>query len=103
VKFAWSLRAYVKTDAPKQDENWFVKYEQLVEFHKKHGHCIVPRNNEKDKSLGMWVMTQRKIYRQGRMRPDRFQLLEYIDFVWEVDAADPTPQRSVYWLFNYNP
>jgi hypothetical protein len=35
------------------------------------------------------VALQRVINQEGRMRPDRFQLLEDTDFVWEVDSFDP--------------
>jgi hypothetical protein len=89
VKFTWSLRAHVKTDTSNEDEKWFAKYDALVEFHKEHGHCVVPSAYEKSKSLGQWVTTERAINKEERRPPARFQLLKDTNFVWEFDCADP--------------
>jgi hypothetical protein len=90
VKFTWSINAsQSKRDTSTEDAKWFAQYNVLVEFHKKHGHCLVTVSYEQDKSLGIWVTTQRTVNQEGRMRPDRFQLLEDIEFVWKVDVADP--------------
>jgi hypothetical protein len=90
VKFTLSINASPpERDHSKQDEKWFAQYNVLVEFHKDHGHCLVPNNYKKDKSLGKWVARQRTTNKEGSMRPDRFQPLEDIGFVWEVDCADP--------------
>jgi hypothetical protein len=88
VEFTWSLqnRTSSKRDTSKQDEKWFVQYEALLEYSQEHGHCMV---SEKDKSLGKWVSHQRTTNKEGNMRPDRFTLLEDIEFVWTIDVADP--------------
>jgi hypothetical protein len=89
IRFTWSLKTQSKGDTSNEDEMWFKMYEALLEYSQEHDHCIVPHYYEKDKSLGLWVTTQRHITKEGRMKPDRFQLLEDIDFVWTVDVADP--------------
>ena len=75
----------------KNERSWDEKYNQLVEYRKKHGDCNVPR---KDGSLGIWVSNQRarcRSYPQGnkfnkKMTTDRIARLEKIDFDWEVQA-----------------
>jgi len=68
---------------------WHHKYCELVKFKKLHGHCIVPRDCERNKQLGWWVDRQRKQYRllqQGKessMTPGRIAKLEEIGFVWD--------------------
>jgi hypothetical protein len=82
IRFTWSIYALQSNrDTSNEDEKWFTKYESLLEFRQKQGHCIIPHSYEKDKSLGQWVRTQRAVNKEGRMKPDRFQLLEDIDFV----------------------
>jgi hypothetical protein len=88
VRMSWAIRAGAKNTNAKDEEKWYEKYETLVEFHEDHGHCIVSCNY-KDKPLGQWVARQRRDYVEERMRPDRQELLDDIDFVWKIDAADP--------------
>jgi hypothetical protein len=91
VKFTWSLKNKSKRDSSTEDVKWLAKYENLLEFHQEHDHChcIVTSIYEKDKSLGIWVKKQRAINQEGTRPPDRFKLMEDIEFVWEVDFADP--------------
>jgi hypothetical protein len=85
VRFTWSLQTHSKRDGSADDVKWFAQYNVLVEFHQEYGHCMVSGIYESDKSLGEWVSKQRQINNEDRIRPDRFQLLEDIDFVWKVD------------------
>jgi hypothetical protein len=39
----------------KQIMQWDTMYEQLAEFSRSHGHCMVPCNYEANLSLGHWV------------------------------------------------
>jgi hypothetical protein len=69
------------------DKLWNTKYEQLVEFKRKNGHCRVPRKYQEDKSLGKWVDKQRQQFQsKNTIRNDqRTKLLEELGFVWGVD------------------
>jgi hypothetical protein len=67
------------------DQQWNVKYEKLVEFKRKKGHCILPCACEQDKSLGIWVRTQRG--KHSKMRPDRKERHDEIGFAWKEDRA----------------
>lgn len=68
-------------------EAWQHMLERLNEFKKVHGHCNVPQKGGGDKRLGKWVNTQRTHFKQGRLKPDRFQQLEALGFVWNTKPA----------------
>jgi hypothetical protein len=74
--FVWSAR----------DESceslWNKQDEKLVEFKRKHGHCVVPCRYEQDKSLGEWVRNQRSCRNSKTIRLDRKNLLEDLGFAW---------------------
>jgi hypothetical protein len=74
-----------------KDDGWNQQYEQLFKFKQKKGHCMVPRRYEQDKSLGMWVTTQRNCHKYNKLRQDRKARLDAIDFVWKVVTG---PARS---------
>jgi hypothetical protein len=42
----------------------------------------VPDSWPENLRLARWVMTQRQMYRKGKLSPDRIQRLEAIGFVW---------------------
>jgi hypothetical protein len=69
------------------DKKWHQQYEQLLEFQGKNGHCLVPHKYEEDASLGEWVHNQRKLHVNNKLRLDRKELLEKIEFVWRVDKS----------------
>jgi hypothetical protein len=55
----------------------------LVEFKRINGHCRVPQKFEQDASLGLWVSTQRRNLNNDKLRLDRKELLDGIDFAWK--------------------
>ncbi|KAL7447117.1 hypothetical protein ACHAXM_010554 [Skeletonema potamos] len=75
---------------------WITRYEELCEFRRKHGHCVVPRSCR----LGAWVEKMRIEYKKYNtllskensknskiktiLTQDRVQKLSDIDFVWNV-------------------
>jgi glutaredoxin len=71
------------------DKLWKKQYEQLVEFKRNNGHCRVPMSYQDDKSLWRWVDNQRTAHTKKKMRHDREELLDNIEFVWRVDRAAP--------------
>jgi hypothetical protein len=96
LQFEWVLKepSSKNRDTTYADEKWHFQYLKLVDFHKGHGHCIVKRFYDRDKSLGMWVGMQRQIYSENTMPEDRKQLLDELGFVWKVDKADPDASLS---------
>ena len=76
-----------------QAENWTEKYEELIEFRNRLGHCLVPNHFEENPTLAQWVKRQRYQYklkllnRRSTMSDERVQALEDIGFVWDSHSA----------------
>ena len=71
------------------DELWEKRFNELKDYRKKYGNCLVPRNYQNNKKLGMWVHHQRcecKKFQKGeyaRITNERIAKLKSINFVWE--------------------
>ena len=76
------------------DERWVARYRQLVAFMEDEGHCEVPFHHGSDQSFGYWVQSQRKLQKQGKLRPDRFDMLEALGFIWDAREARWARWRS---------
>jgi hypothetical protein len=81
------------------DKKWYMKYEQLVDFKRKRGHCMVPSRYEQDKALAEWVVKQRFIHKNDKIRPDRKTILDEIGFVWKVESPRNTNDKV--WQHQY--
>eukprot|EP00814_Leptocylindrus_danicus_P013764 CAMPEP_0116031114 /NCGR_PEP_ID=MMETSP0321-20121206/17297_1 /TAXON_ID=163516 /ORGANISM="Leptocylindrus danicus var. danicus, Strain B650" /LENGTH=386 /DNA_ID=CAMNT_0003506129 /DNA_START=72 /DNA_END=1232 /DNA_ORIENTATION=- len=86
IGFAWT---------PVKNE-WELRYQELVEYKKQYGNCLVPARYKENQSLGQWVASQRmrykakkdgmKTFRGGTAAITEIQTakLNKLDFVWEV-------------------
>ncbi|MCU7667753.1 Helicase associated domain protein [Bacillus thuringiensis] len=63
-------------------DNWDKMYQELIEYKKKHGNCIVKRNEYP--KLGNWVRKQRENYKKGVLSTERIEKLNLIGFTWEI-------------------
>ncbi len=65
-------------------EAWEEMYQQLCEYHRKHGHCNVPPKTEESryKALGSWVSAQRERFKQGRLPKNQERRLNELGFSW---------------------
>eukprot|EP00957_Ditylum_brightwellii_P170343 12966008-Ditylum_brightwellii.AAC.1 len=59
-------------------------FDDLYAFKAQSGHCDVSTNDERNKSLGQWVSTQRVSYKKNTLRSDRIQQLSSIGFIWDL-------------------
>ncbi|KAL7543647.1 hypothetical protein ACHAXR_013067 [Thalassiosira sp. AJA248-18] len=79
--FVWKVR---------DRADWNDRYEQLLEFKKENGHCIVPQHYTRNRALGKWVAKQReqyRFYREGKhsfLTEERIDLLKSVGFVWQI-------------------
>mmetsp|Transcript_15915 Transcript_15915/g.31973 ORF Transcript_15915/g.31973 Transcript_15915/m.31973 type:complete len:335 (+) Transcript_15915:1791-2795(+) len=64
---------------------WEEKFQQLLVFRCREGHCCVPTGNG---HLGMWTAKQRQLHRQGRLTQVRIDRLNAVGFVWSTSTAD---------------
>lgn len=72
----------------KFEEQWHMRYLELIEYKKEHGHCNIPRNYEENEQLATWVAKQRsqyKLMQQGKeshINARRVEALDKIGFDW---------------------
>ena len=69
------------------DALWEQRFEELVEYERKHGHCNVPRNYAKSPKLSSWVSNQRSARSRGELSDERIRRLKAIGFVWDARGA----------------
>ena len=68
------------------DERWAMNYKSLEKYYKAHGNCIVSRN--RDKPLSYWVVRQRQLNFQQKLKAGRKALLEKLNFEWYVGSIE---------------
>ena len=80
---------------------WRNRYEELWDYSKLHGNCMVPENFPENPELGTWVRKQRQEYKrrkEGKLNryftEERIRLLEEIGFDWD-------PMESA-WMERYH-
>lgn len=62
---------------PEDPVKWNMRFQELVDYMRKHGNCNVPA---KQRPLGTWVMNQRARYKKGKLSQDRIDRLHSISF-----------------------
>lgn len=72
---------------------WQTRYQELVEYRERHGHCLVPHKWAENMALSTWVKRQRyqyKLKEQGRrstLTDDREATLNSLGFVFDSHNA----------------
>merc|ERR1711957_176885 len=81
----------------KKLKSWKTRYDELCEYRKSFGNCLVPTNYCE---LGHWVHHQRQYYKmyttgkKGPMTRAKIDALESVGFVWSVQAED---NEAAWW------
>lgn len=83
--------------------NWEQKYEELCDFHEKHGHCNVPSSFKENQPLSIWVKRQREAYYKrfqrglkAGMSDERIVALQKIGF--DFSDYNPVPRgKQISW------
>lgn len=75
---------------PFHEEKWSFHYDELLQFKKENGHCLVPHTFPAKPHLARWVKRQRRQYKlklegnmNSTMTDDRIKILNDIGFVWD--------------------
>ena len=82
IGFKWIVRSRKVT--------WETRYDELIEFKRLKGNCLVPMRYADNPQLGRWVEVQRKEYKKWQknersgLTAEHIQKLEEIGFVWSV-------------------
>lgn len=83
------------------------RIQELVDFKKEHGHCIVPARYPKNTKLATWVKCQRrqyKLYTAGRpsnMTMERILSLEKLGFKWNCQKEHLTKKATIDLLSSF--
>ena len=73
LNFIWSALDY----------EWDQNFALLERFFQVHKHSNVPKKLEVNgKKLGQWVGVQRRAWRKGKLRVDRKNRLDSLEFDW---------------------
>jgi hypothetical protein len=76
-----------------QEKKWKELFDQLLEFKKEKGHCLVPHTYDENPPLARWVKRQRYQYKLKEQKmistltEDRISQLEGVGFVWDSHAV----------------
>ena len=90
------------------DELWEKRYNELKDYRKKYGNCLVPDKYQHNKQLGIWVSKQRQNYKkhqQGEYSPmtkGRIAKLKSIGFVWIVGNDGTGLSNDELWEKRFN-
>jgi hypothetical protein len=66
---------------------WMTMFRKLVAYRKLYKDTMVPYRYKEDAKLGQWVSNQRRDCKDNTLLPQRLDLLNSIDFVWEVHTT----------------
>lgn len=86
LNFKWTIKKENKVQ-------WNERFNQLVEFKKANGHCLVPQRFPSNPPLGTWVNTQRRHYKllqdgkKSCLTQERLKKLNEIGFVWSTHSS----------------
>jgi hypothetical protein len=76
-----------------KEDQWNIRYEELLQFRKEEGHVMVPHSYPKNQKLAQWVKRQRYQYRLKQtgkhctLSPAREHMLNEAGFVWDSHKA----------------
>jgi hypothetical protein len=87
---------------------WGFKYDDLLLFRKRLGHCYLPHPWPEQPGLGIWVQAQRREHEAATLSPEHIARLDDMQFIWtgggEVLGEDwPHKQKEVMGFFYHDP
>lgn len=100
INFPWvsNGKEFINPVNQREDSDWLKMFDQLFSFIIKHNHTIIPRGDTETKSLSLWLMKQRKSYRDGKLSNEQIEKLKRIN----VDLAFNKKQSfENIWIGHY--
>ena len=86
IGFKWSAHREVE-QLPSMgacNARWERMFAALERFKRRHGHCRVTRKRPGNQTMASWVINQRRLKREGRLRKDRYERLDALGFEWQI-------------------
>lgn len=93
IGFVWSAKNL-------KHLSWDDRFQQLVDYKRKHGNCLVPVGYSENIQLANWVSTQRQEYKLwkvgklSRLDDDKVQRLNEFQFIFEPPRGGPRKKRQ---------
>jgi len=85
----------------KNNYSWFDRIDQLRQYKKVHGNCLVPKRYKENPSLGNWVNKQRQHYRKFKenessssLTQEKIDALDSLGFIWDASKIKRTKTSS---------
>ncbi len=100
INFPWvsNGKEFINPIFQKEDANWSKMFDQLLSFVIKHNHTVIPRGNVETKSLALWLMKQRKLFRDGKLSNEEIEKFKRIN----IDLAyDRKQSFENIWIGHY--
>lgn len=69
------------------EATWKENFALLGAYHRRFGHCDVPRFWKEDPWLGPWVTSLRQQRKAGKLPPRKVRALDALGFTWDVPQA----------------
>lgn len=101
INFPWSIESpTIPNRFGKDNEGYWLKmFDQLFSFVIKHNHAIIPRGDDATKPLALWLVKQRKLFRDGKLPQEKIEKFKRIN----VDLAyNRTQEFENIWMGRYN-
>lgn len=80
-----SIRAHT---LERLESSWDVNFGKLEKFKEEHGNCRVSQLSKTHGLLGRWASTQRVLFLNGQLAPERITKLEAVGFEWDIFSAE---------------
>lgn len=81
------------------DIKWMYNYEQLKLYYQENGTLKMSKDTymEDGTNLFNWKHQQKQLYKRNQLKPFQIELLEDIDFDWEIKVQDGSSSHSPRW------
>ena len=76
---------------------WQKFFEQLKEYQQTYGHLNVPSTTTTHRSLAVWIMNQRALYKRGELLSHRQRQLEDLGFSFVIRQHSQRPSKGYQW------
>lgn len=75
-------------------KTWEESYQEIIEFHKKHGHFNPSMKDPTYQKLALWVIRQRQMKKKSTILPEHVEQLDKIGFIWDTNP-------DIQWLASF--
>ena len=84
IGFEWEVSSpkYSARRKEVDDQRWNERYNQLIDYKDKNGHCNISTYGKTNVKLGRWVDHQRTAYKKGKLSSEQIESMNGIGFEW---------------------